>query len=521
MKIKILIITLILSINTNAQPTIQWQKCLGGTSFEGATSIQQTTDGCYIVSGYASSSDGAVTGLHGLVSMDYWIVKIDSLGAIKWQKCLGGTDIELARSIQQTTDGGYIVAGKAWSNNGDVTGNHGGSDYWVVKLDSIGIIQWQKCLGGNAYEEASSIKQTTDGGYIVAGNSSSNNGDVTGNHGGGDYWIVKLDNIGDIEWQKCLGGKDEESAASIQQTTEGGYIVAGYSKSNDGDVTGLHGTADYWIVKLDIVGEIEWQKCLGGTIAQLASSIQQTTEGGYIVAGISFSNDGDVTGNHGGGDYWIVKLDKVGAIQWQKCLGGTSQDNASSIQQTADKGFIVAGNSSSNDVNVIGNKGGGDYWIVKLDSIGAIQWQKCLGGTDEESATSIQQTNDGGCIVVGDSKSKDGDVTGNHTYRDYWIVKLSPRIGGGVGIKEPLIEENSISIFPNPANNQLTIYSSVVLDKEVTISVINVFGETVQTEIIVGSGNEQLMIKNLTAGIYFLQFKTKNGTVVKRFIKEF
>ncbi len=520
MKIKFLIITLIVSINTYAQSTIQWQKCLGGTSYEGATSVQQTADGCYILSGYASSSDGDVTGLH-LISLDYWIVKIDSLGAIIWQKCLGGTDIELAKSIQQTADGGYIVAGKAWSNNGDVSGNHGGSDYWVVKLDNIGTIQWQKCLGGTAYEEASSIKQTNDGGYIVAGNSSSNNGDVTGNHGGGDYWIVKLDKLGDIQWQKCLGGKDEESLACIQQTAEGGYIVAGYSKSNDGDVTGLNGTADYWIVKLDDLGEIEWQKCLGGTIAQFANSIQQTTEGGYIVAGSSFSNDGDVRGNHGGSDYWIVKLNNVGVIQWQKCLGGTSQDNASSIRQTADKGFIVAGSSSSNDLNVAGNHGGLDYWIAKLDSVGAVQWQKCLGGTDEESATSIQQTNDGGFIVAGDSKSKDGDVTGNHIYRDYWIVKLSPSVGGGVGINEPLVDEKSITIFPNPANNQLNIYTSTVLDKLVTVSVINVFGETVQSENIVVNGNEQLNIKNLATGFYFLQIKTENGTVVKRFVKEF
>jgi type 1 glutamine amidotransferase len=289
-----------------SQPSIQWQKTLGGTSDDWPTSIQQTADGGYIVAGRTSSYDGDVIGHHG--SYDFWVVKINSLGAIVWQKTLGGSNNEEALSIQQTADGGYIVAGYTSSNDGDVTGNHGYDDIWVLKLNSLGAIVWQKTLGGTSDEWLSSIQQTADGGYIVAGSTSSNDGDVTTNHGGRDFWVVKLNSLGAIVWQKTFGGTSNEEVLSIQKTADGGYIVAGSASSNDGDVIGNHGLTDFWVVKLNNLGAIVWQKTLGGTSDDWLSSIQQTADEGYIVAGDTKSNDGDVIGNHGGRDFWVVKL---------------------------------------------------------------------------------------------------------------------------------------------------------------------------------------------------------------------
>ncbi|MBX2930966.1 MAG: gliding motility-associated C-terminal domain-containing protein [Chitinophagaceae bacterium] len=403
-------------------PAIEWAKCYGGSGFDYAYDIKQTIDGGYIVAGETFSNDGDVNSNHG--SGDYWIVKLGALGNIEWQKCLGGSNYEVANSIQQTTDGGYIVAGETYSNDGDVTGNHGYNDYWIVKLGALGNIEWQKCLGGSGYDYAYSIQQTTDGGYIVAGHSNSNNGDVSGNHGNPDYWIVKLDALGNIEWQKCLGGSASDYAYSIQQTTDGGYIVAGHSNSNNGDVSGNHGNTDCWIVKLNTLGNIEWQKCLGGSLGEIAYSIQQTINGGYIVAGQTTSNDSDVNGNNGSSDYWIVKLDDSGNIEWQKCLGGSDAEYATSIQQTTDGGYIITGRTDSNDGDANGNNGSGDYWIVKLDDSGSIEWQKCLGGPSIEDATAIQQTMDGGYIVAGRAGSNNGYVNGNHGSSDFWIVKL-------------------------------------------------------------------------------------------------
>jgi len=300
--------------------------------------------------------------------------------------------------------------------------------------DQAPNIEWQKALGGSNDDEAYSVQQTSDGGYIVAGSTRSNDGDVSGNHEEvwwlvWDFWVVKLDRYGDIEWQKCLGGSDSDWAESIQQTSDGGYIVAGYTGSNDGDVSGNHGEKDFWVVKLDRYGNIKWQKALGGSDSDWAYNIQQTSDGEYIVAGYTGSNDGDVSGNHGEKDFWVVKLDRYGNIEWQKCLGGSGGggsggDYAYSVQQTSDGGYIVAGETWSNNGDVSGYHGGGDVWVVKLDRYGDIKWQKCLGGSSWDWAYSIQQTNDGGYIVAGLTRSNDGDVSGNHGEKDFWVVKL-------------------------------------------------------------------------------------------------
>jgi hypothetical protein len=212
------------------------------------------------------------------------------------------------------------------------------------------ILQAEKSFGGSENEFAFDVHQTSDGGYIIAGQAASNNGNVSGNHGDEDMWIIKLNKNGSIKWQKALGGLEDEAAFSVQETNDGGFIAAGEASFSSGQVTGNHGTLDVWVVKLDINGNLLWQKSLGGTQRDFANSIQQTTDGGYIVAGGSFSNDGDVTGHHGPNiyaDYWILKLDGGGNIQWKKTYGGSKGDIAMSVRQTTDGGYIVAGNSAS------------------------------------------------------------------------------------------------------------------------------------------------------------------------------
>jgi hypothetical protein len=421
-------------IMINSLPSVE--KLFGGALDDYVQSIQQTTGGGYIVAGYSNSSaSGNVTGTnHGL--NDFWIVKLNGSGNIVWNKLLGGAGDDYALSIQQTTDGGYIIAGYTnSSSSGDVTGNnHSLNDFWIVKLDASGNIVWNKLLGGNSFDDAYAIQQTTDGGYIVAGTTSSSaNGNVTGtNNGNNDYWVVKLDGSGNIVWNKLLGGNGYDIAYAIQQTTDGGYIVSGFTSSSaSGNVTGTnHGSNDYWVVKLDGSGNIVWNKLLGGIGNDVGNDIQQTTDGGYIVAGYTYSSaNGDVTGaNHGSNDYWVVKLDGSGNIVWNKLLGGNSSEFAKDIQQLADGGYIIAGytnSSASGDVTGT-NHGNSDYWVVKLDGSGNIVWNRLLGATGIDEAFDIQQTTDGGYIVAGSTNSPaNGDVTGaNHGNNDYWIVKL-------------------------------------------------------------------------------------------------
>jgi len=175
-------------------------------------------------------------------------------------------------------------------------------------------IEWQQTFGGSNYDEARSIQQTRDGGYIVTGTAGSQDGDAGPNNGYEDFWVLKLDSLGALQWKKLYGGSDLEEAFSIQLTTDGGYVVAGFAKSNDGDVSGHHGDFDAWVVKLDSAGEMQWQKCLGGTGWEDAWDIQQTAEGGYVVAGRSGTPNGDVTVNHGSLDFWVVKLSNTGQM---------------------------------------------------------------------------------------------------------------------------------------------------------------------------------------------------------------
>ena len=381
-------------------PTVAWQKLLGGADIEEGRTTLQTSDGGYIMSGFSGSSNtGDVGTNHG--PNDCWVVKMNALGTIQWQKLLGGSGSELVTSMQQTTDGGYIISAYTNStNSGDIGTNHGGAyDYWIIKLDALGNIQWQKLLGGNGEDRAMSVKQTTEGGYIVEGYSySSNSDDVAGtNHGDADIWVVKLDALGNITWQKLLGGNSTELAADIQQTADGGYIVSGQTfSSNSGDVGLNHGSYDSWVVKLDGLGNIQWQKTLGGRDIEGSPFIQQTSDGGYILGtSTTSSNTGDVGLNHGNYDVWFIKLDALGNILWQKLIGGNSIDICYSFQKTTDGGFIMAGyTGSSNSGDVVGlTKGGIDGWLLKLNSSAGIEWQKTWGGSNNDYFYTVQQTN--------------------------------------------------------------------------------------------------------------------------------
>ena len=409
-------------------PAIQWQKNFGGSNYDQASSIQQTTDGGYIMAGTTLSSDNNITLNHGL--NDCWVVKINSTGDIEWQKTYGGSNDESAFCIRQTADGGYIFIGTTLSVDGDVTSNHGMSDFWVVKLNSTGAIEWQNTYGGTNFDEGFSIEQTLDGGYVVTGSTQSADGDVTFNHGIEDFWLIKLSSLGSIQWQKTYGGNNADRALQVGQTSDGGYIIAGQSRTpNNGDVSGNHsGSEDYWIVKTNSSGTIEWENSFGGDDVENPHSISQTSDGGYIIAGGTYSVNGDVTLNHGTSDYWIVKINSAGSIEWQKTYGGGDYDVATSIRQTPDGGYIVAGVSDSNDGDITGDHASapaiGDYWIVKLNGTGNIQWQKALGGTSDDRAFCAQTTSDGGYIITGFSQSNDGDVTGNYGLWDFWTVKL-------------------------------------------------------------------------------------------------
>lgn len=491
------------ALAAQSAPSIEWQKALGGTHGESANAVQQTSDGGYIVAGNSMSNDGDVTGNHG--GGDYWIVKLNPAGGIQWQKTLGGSNVDDAQSIRQTTDGGYIIAGSSNSGDGDISGNHGNYDYWIVKLDSNGNMQWQKSLGGSSMDIAQSIQQTSEGGYIVAGSSSSNDGDVSGNHGGGDYWIVKLDINGNIQWQKSLGGSSSEQVNSVQQTFDGGYIIAGTTVSTDGDITVSYGNNDFWVVKLDSGGNMQWQKTLGNIGDNIGYYAQQTFDGGYIAVGTSFNSSNLESGLP---DYWVIKLSNNGTIEWDKYFGGSFHDNAITIRQTPEWDYIVAGWTASNNGQVTNHHGNLDYWIIKLDSSGNLKWEKTLGGPDFDYLTALELTADNGYIVSGSTGSTSGDVTGHHGMIDAWIVKLSPE---QLGIPENQ-QRHKPNLYPNPAKEFFYLDH---LPRESTISITDMSGRKLFSQ----KYNEEKIKISTSAfmeGLYMVQVKNREEIILTK-----
>ena len=403
----ILVLSIIGISANNSHSAKYWSKTYGGSDFDLATSIQQTTDGGYIVAGNTRSFGAAL--------MDIWVLKLDNSGNITWQKIYSENRGNNVSSIQQTTDGGYIVGGKIYSYGVD------SFDSWVLKLDSGGNVLWQRTYGGSKEDSASSIQQTTDGGYIVAGGTDSFG---AGEH---DFWVLKLDSSGNISWQKTYGGSSGEYAHSILQTSDGGYMAGGRIHESPG--------SDHYnilILKLDSSGNLSWQKRYGRSNYDGVSSIQQTTDGGYIMAGYTSSLGSSMD------EIWVLKLDSSGNVIWQKTYGGSFIDAASSIQQTTDGGYIVAGDTDSfGNISCIFF----NIWVLKLNSSGNILWQKTYnGGSDWEAAASIQQTQDGGYIVAGKTT-----IEFNTRCSDIWILKIDSN-GGIHDCDEIYIDSSNASI---------------------------------------------------------------------------
>lgn len=359
---------------------IQWNKLIGGNQDDIVYALQQTSDNGYVIAGTSwSSGNGDITNTnHGL--SDFLVVKLNSSGDIIWNKLLGGSSLDDLRNMQQTSDGGYILVGYSLSSNsGDVTNtNHGIKDFWIVKLNSLGTISWNKLLGGDQSDQPFSVQQTSDSGYIISGVSdTNNNGSFTNvNNGYYDFCVIKLDNTGTTSWQKFYGTIKYDDGYSIQQTSDNGYIIVGVTQSTSAPANTFGLYSDAKIIKTDASGNVTWEKIIAGSGNDFAVAAKIATDGGYIFVGYSdSSNSEDITDvNHGSYDFWVVKLDSLGNTLWNKLLGGSGDDRAYSVQLTSDGGYIIAGTSTSSTSGQVlsNNHGSGDIWIVRIDSNGNI-----------------------------------------------------------------------------------------------------------------------------------------------------
>src|ERR1043165_6758300 len=430
---------------------------------------------------------------------DYWIVKLDSEGNKYWDRRFGGTDWDILYSVQQTLDGGYILGGSSNSDNsGDKTEHSWASeDYWIVKLNSAGDKQWDKRFGGFFTDRLCSVQQTFDGGYILGGYSASDSsGDKTQNsRGGTDYWVVKVDSNGNKQWDKRFGGDDNDILHCLTQTLDGGYILGGGSGSGvNGDKTignwGGNNDADYWVVKLNSGGVKEWDKRYGGTGPDELQVLKQTADNGYIFAGYSQSGvSGDKTQtrldiNPVHHDLWVIKVDSTGSKQWDTRFGTNDEDDGVySVTQTYDGGYLFGGSSYApvaNGDKSENNLGLEQSWIIKTDSLGKKEWDKTLltSGHDElgfaiqlpDACYAFANTSNG---EIGGYKSQ-----GSQGGQDYWIIKFcdSPNALTIIDAKDRM----QCHMFPDPFSNEFSIViRSIKSMNETTFLITNLLGQPV------------------------------------------
>lgn len=486
-------------------PSVIWQKYYGGSFNDDGRSICKTRDNNYAVAGSTYSYDGDIAGMWQGAA-DVWVTKIHPSGALIWERTIGGPYLDQAYSISSTTDSGYIICGSTNSNSGDVSGNHGNGDALVVKLNASGGIVWAKCYGGSNSEEFLAMQPCIEGGFIAVGTTASNDGDVSGFHGGvpTDVWVVRLDDTGHILWQKALGGTGEDVGRSLIQTNDSGFIIAGYSSSANGDVTFNHGGTDCWLIKLSKTGVVEWQKCLGGTGKDAALSITAAIGGGFIFAGQTSSTDGDVShfkgGTATGGDVWVVHVSDVGDVIWERTFGGSSNEVGNSILRTANGKYIVSGWTNSNDGQVSGKKDTTDIWTFQTNDAGILEWQHCMGDDYWEMAHDIIETQDGNVLITGVGYSFGSGSAGSHGMNDRLVFELGiPPANASTLVK------SEISLQPNPSNG--TFWVNGLPDEPYEFVVTDLRGRLVYSQPTPKAyiTTPPVIQLNVSPGIYFIR----------------
>jgi hypothetical protein len=357
-----------------------WTRTFGGGFGDRGQTVQQTSDGGYIISGFTYSF-GAGLG-------EAYLVKTDSAGREVWAKTFGGPLYDRGESVQQTSDGGYIVAG--WIDAYDPREG----DLYLIKTDSSGNKIWDNTFGGENRDMGFDVHQTMDGGYIIVGYK-----DGSG-VSGSDVYLVKADSSGTMVWEKTFGGANPDVGYSVQQTSDGGYILTGRTASFGA------GLGDLFLIRTDSSGNETWMKTFGGTGTDGGESVRQTLDGGSVVVGYTKSF------GTGGTDVYLIKVDEAGSVAWEKTFGGTGDDTGYDVRQTSDGGYIVCG------VTYSFGAGLADVYLIKTDGSGNAVWTKTFGGSANDMGFSLQQTSDGGYIISGYTVSFGSDPDG-----DVYLIK--------------------------------------------------------------------------------------------------
>ncbi len=529
--LKILVLTVITQ-PLISQMQVDWQQCYCSMETDMANDIVHQNDG-FLVMGMQLGGDAQVTCSN---TSGAWLLRISDEGDIIWQKCFSDKGAYLMFREYNGSEI-FVVGAAAMEPYPNET------NLWVAKVDSLGEIVWDRALGND--DGVSSYHfygiPTNDGGVIASVLIFSQGGDVTTWYGGYDGWAIKLDSLGNTDWNFTMGSQMSEGTIGIVQTNDNGYLVLG-SGSPDG-VTGNITSPSYtssWndaiLYKLDSEGNPEWNKTYGGSESDIAVRAV-SLEDGYLIAGGATSDDGYCEGSgwhegyfHTGDrtpDIWLIRTDLGGEIIWQKCYGGSQNEGVSRVFSTSDGGFVVFGTTSSHDGDISYNPANGNdksIWIFKINAMGDLIWEQCIGGGASEYVHGVIQHSDHNYTLAGEMfYSPSGDVNcSNFIYGsryNYWVLGISDTT---VGTNSPAIENSYINIYPNPASSILNIQGGLKIGSEVNVEVYDIFGRLVFNSEFINNGNIfSINTSRWQKGLYFVRVSDdKNFSEIKKIVVE-
>ncbi|WP_442847267.1 hypothetical protein [Leeuwenhoekiella sp. H156] len=399
----------------------------GGSLDDRAAALVSLDAGGFAVLGTAQSVDGMLAG-KTRAGEDYWLLRLDDSGNISQSLTFGGNDGDVATDLIATSDGGFLMGGYSMSADGDASKNEGFHDTWFVKTNASGGIEWEKSYGFAGHDHSYSVIQTEDGGYFSAGyldvTASGGAGNENSKHGVGEFWGQKLDASGNLEWRNYFGGSNNDRSYKALQTPDGGFMLIGFTESDDFDISQTHGSYDYWIVKLSKTGGMQWEKTFGGSGIDIAYDAVFLSNGDCLIVGQSNSTDGDVTASNGDFDAWVMRIDAAGNLKWQRSFGGADFEFARSITPGPDNSFFIIGNSRSADTTSNGNAGANDIWVFQVDSEGQLLWQETWGGEGIDLGTDAVYSEKGILYVLATTASSSVESASGFGKDDLILLQL-------------------------------------------------------------------------------------------------
>jgi hypothetical protein len=484
-----------------SQQIMEWQHSYGGTSDDMNPCVIKTTDNGLLIAGSSQSNDVDVSINNGFY--DIWVVKTDVSGNPGWQKSFGGSQNDFICKEMQSSDGNYFLLGSSQSSDGDLTLNKGGSDLWLLKINTSGDIIWQKTYGGSSNDKGNNLIEMSNGKLMIIGETESADGDITSNHGLNDIWLLCLNPDGSLNWQKTYGGSNDDYGQAMDETDSSMFILAGHTYSDDGDIITHYGQTDkcdYFAMKIDSTGNLKWAKNFGGNENDNLSGMC-TTYDGFLLYGNSNSDNGNITGCHGLIDGWMIKINPCGGVQWQKSVGGSGDDYISGIIQREDSYLCLAGTTYSSDGDIALNKGESDCWLLLLDPSGPLQWSTTFGGSMSDITSSVAMIDDANTVIGASTYSSDGDITNNIGLYDYWIIKAT----NPASVNDIAISENNFIISPNPSSGFINIISLNNICTNTSLNLLDISGRSILQKEYDNFNSATMDLSSIPAGIYILK----------------